>query len=344
MKKVLVGLLLMAVLMTGCTHALRITNEETFVPSQTKPSAAVKLGFLRSDDKLVNSVITEISLSTAIKEAKKDYQMGSEMQMDYISDLSTTMKFRASGQNFVITIPGFMIFTHAWLGYKYYVDIDTQSRLLDPRGKVLNETIISTPYEIRYTSFGRGAASSLIGWFTPGYGLLDIVPGIKFSSDYDSRATPEFIEKAKPSYNAFVSSKVIEQIAAVQNARPSAQNNHVTRETVALGDGDVHDGSPDHKFMVSVLKIEDGKAFYQDSKLQEVPEQTQHLLDKIAKNEVTPDQRQVKEVLAAFGLSGLLPAKDMASAGLYTILNGKIVTLVDGRTTLPYVARINGRE
>ena len=219
MKKMLLGLLLTIGFMSGCTHALRITNEEAFMPSQIKPSSAVKLGFLKSEDKLINSVITELSLNTAIKEAKKNYLIGSEIQVDYVSDLSTTMKLRASDQNFFITIPGFIVFTHAWLGYKYYVDIDTQSRLLDPSGKVLSETTIVTPYEIRHTSFARGAASSLIGWFTPGFGLIDIVPGIMFSSDYDDRATPEFIERAKPSYNAFVSSKIIEQIAEAQRTK-----------------------------------------------------------------------------------------------------------------------------
>ena len=158
-----------------------------------------------------------------VKEAKKDYKIASDVGVDYVSELTNTMKYSASGQNFPITIPGFIIFTHAWLGYKYYVDIDTQSKLLDAKGNVLSEQIITTPYEIRYTSFARGAAASCIGWLTPGWGIIDIIPGIIFATSYDDRANPELIDKIKPSYKSYVSSKLLEQIVAVQNNASSAQ-------------------------------------------------------------------------------------------------------------------------
>ncbi|MFA4910720.1 MAG: hypothetical protein WC649_06745 [Desulfobacteria bacterium] len=40
MKRLFFLLTLIVVLMMGCTHSLRITNEETFIPSNTKPSKA----------------------------------------------------------------------------------------------------------------------------------------------------------------------------------------------------------------------------------------------------------------------------------------------------------------
>lgn len=338
MKKTIFMLSLIVLLMMGCTHSLRITNEETLIPSQTKPSKAVKIGFLNTDDKLINSVISEISLSSAVKEAKKGYQKGSEIEVDYVSDLSTNMKFRASGQNFFITIPGFIVFTHAWLGYKYYVDIDTQSKLLDPSGKSLSEATIVTPYEIRYTSFARGAWSSLIGWLTPGYGLINIVPGIIYASSYDDRATQEFIEKAKPSYNTFVSSKVLEQIAEVQRTNSSGLKHLYKMDTVVINE-DVLNSANDHHFVIYVMKIEDGQLIMQENKIKEVTEETWQMLDKIAKQEMMPDTNNIKDIILSFGISDIPFPKDMDSTSLYTMQNDKMVTLFKGRDATLQVAK-----
>ncbi|MEK6529062.1 MAG: hypothetical protein AABZ36_09315 [Nitrospirota bacterium] len=333
MKKIMFLLSLTVLLMMGCTHELRITNEESFIPSQTKPSKAVKIGFLPSEDRMINAVIEEISLSSWVKEAKKGYQKGSEIEVDYISDLSTNMKFRASGQNFFITFPGFIVFTHAWLGYKYYVDIDTQSKLLDSSGKSLSEASIFTPYEIRYTSFARGATSSLIGWLTPGYGVLDVIPGIIFASSYDKRATPEFIEKAKPSYKAFVSSKVLEQIAAVQRTNSSGLKHLFEMDPVVIDDEineDVLNSANDRHFVIYVMKIEDGQLIMVKNQIKEVTEETWRVLDKIAKKEMIPDTNNINHILFSFGISDMPFPKDMENASIYTMQNDKIVTLFKG--------------
>lgn len=341
MKKTIFMLPLIVLLMMGCTHSLRITNEETFLPSQTKPSKAVKIGFLPSEDRMINSVIEEISLSSAVKEAKKGYQKGSEIEVDYISDLSTNMKFRASGQNFFITIPGFIVFTHAWLGYKYYVDIDTQCKLFDPSGKSLSEATIVTPYEIRHTSFARGAAAALIGWITPGYGLLDIIPGIIFASSYDKRATPEFIEKVKPSYKSFVSSKILEQIATVQ-ATASLSKHHFRMETVVIGD-EITEGivnsDNEHRFAIYVMKVEDGQLIMLTNKIKEVTEETWQVLDKIAKKEIIPNTNNVNNILFSFGIADMPFPRDMENASIYTMQNDKVVTLFEGSGAALQVAK-----
>jgi len=220
MKKSLLLLLsFILLLFMGCTHNLRITNDEFKAVSQVKPAKAVKIGFINSQNALINSVIEETSLNSLVKESKKDCKPESNPDVDYIIELTNTMNYSASGQNFPITIPGFLLFTHAWLGYKYYVDIDTLSKLMDTKGNVLSEQKLATPYEFRYTSFPRGAAASIIGWCTPGWGLIDIIPGIIFSTTYDDRANDELIEKVKPTYKSYVSSMLLEQIAAYQNMK-----------------------------------------------------------------------------------------------------------------------------
>ena len=236
MKKRSFFLLITVLLLTvGCTHSLRLTNDELKPPSQAAPMKPIKIGFINSNDILINAAIEETALKTMVKEAKKDYKLDSAIEVDYVVELTNSINYSASGQNFPITIPGFLLFTHAWLGYKYYADISTQSKLFDPKGNLLNEQKMETPYEFRYTSFARGAASSLVGWFTPGWGLLDIIPGIIFATSYDDRANGELFEKVKPSYKAFVSSKVLEQIAIQQNSSvaPNLKASVKTEKVVA---------------------------------------------------------------------------------------------------------------
>lgn len=341
MKKIIffVGLTL---LMVGCTYPLEITNQLP-TPSPIKPAKPVKIGFLPSEDPLLNAVMEELSFNSAVAEAKKGYQLGSAIPVDYVSALSQTTKFDASGQNFWITIPGFLVFTHAWLGYKYYIDIDTQSKILDPGGKVLNEATFITPYEIRYTSFPRGAATSLIGWLLPPYGLLDIIPGFLFSSDYDYRATPEFIEKAKPSYKTFVSSKILEQIAGVQGGTASEKATFKMKPVVIGGESNEKtvNNAGDRHFAIHVMKIENGRLIPFSDTVKELSPETHQLLGKIAKKEIQPNAEDINSILISFGISDIQLPKDMSLISMHTVQNNEIVKLFNGKDFDARMALVN---
>lgn len=334
MKKVILLLVIIA-FMAGCSHPLEIVNKDSFNSSPVKPGKRVKIGFLPTEDRLLNSVIEETSLNATVEVAKKNYQTGSGGDVDYVSGLSKDMKFRSSGGNFFITFPGFIVFTHAWLGYKYYVDIDTHSAILDPAGKVLNESSIATPYEIRYTSFARGTAASLVGWLTPGWGLLNVIPGAMFASSYDNRATPEFIEKVTPSYRVFVSSSVLAQIAKVQQGAAShTEKSHFRMEPVVIGDeipnDDANRAADDRRYATYVMRVEDGRLTNHTSKLVELSEETWLMLDKIAKKEVTPNEGDIREMLISLGVSEIPLLEDMASVSVYTMQDDKVIALFHG--------------
>lgn len=341
MKKI-IFLGLIVSLMVGCSHSLRITNEENFSPSPIKPSKAVKIGFLPTEDYLLNCVIEEINLQSAVEMAKKNYQIGSGVEVDCVSELSRNTKFRASGQNFLITIPGFLIFTHAWLGYKYYVDIDTQSRILDPSEKTLSEATIVTPYEIRHTSFARGAWSSLLGWIVPGYGAAAILPGLVFATTYDKRATPEFIKKVEPSYKAFVGSKILEQIAETQRASSSGLKQFFKMEPVVIGDDikeDVATNVNDSRFAIYVMRVEGGRLIPLRNMFRELPEETRQVLDNMAKKEIVPDADNVKNVLLSLGIPEIDFPKGMEGVSIYTMQGEKMLALFKGNDTDFQVAR-----
>lgn len=325
----------------GCTHELRVTNEHAFNPSLVKTSDPVKIGFLPTEDKLVNSVIEEIALSTSVKEVKKNCAMSSEMEVDYIAGLSESMKFRASGQNFFITFPGFIIFAHSLFGYKYYIDIDTNSKIFEPNGKTLSEVVITTPYEIRYTSFARGAASSLIGWFTPGLGALDIIPGAIFASSYDDRATYEFIEKVRPSYKAYVSSKVLEQIAGVRKTAASGPISF-KMAPVVIGDEISKESANsvgNRMFAVHVMKIENGRFVPYVDIQREMPETALQLLNKITQQEGPTDSNNLRDILLSFGISDMQFPKDLAGVNIYSMKDNKMVKLFEGGILFSWLNR-----
>lgn len=329
MKKLMIFQLL-ASLIIGCSYPLEITNRPP-TSSVMKPTKAVKIGILPSEDPLINAAIEEISLNSAVASAKKGYQIGSGVDVDYVSGLSQNMKFTASGQNFWITFPGFILFTHSWLGYKYYIDIDTQSKILDPSGKVLNEASIVTPYEIRYTSFARGSAAALVGWIVPGFGLFDIIPGAMFASDYDQRATPEFIEKVKPSYKAFVANKVLEQIAGVQG---KASNKSIFKMApVVIGDEGSNEAAisaSERHFVVHMMKVEGERLIPIKDEVKELSKETYQLLDRITKKELKLNAGDLNNILASLGISGVPLPTDVGLISIYTMQDDKMVGLYNG--------------
>ncbi len=201
----------------GCTHPLKVTNRDVFTPVNAYQRETVKLGFAPTQDRLLRSIISETSLSSSVEAVKKDCHTSAGMDLDYICDLNKTVKYKSSLQNIPIAFPGFLVFSHAWLGYKYYIEVDTDVRVLDPKtGRLINQFNIVTPYEIRYTSFSRGAATSLLGWFAPGWGLCALGAGAVYSQNHDPGITTEFSDKVEYSYRSFVSSKLLERVAQIQ--------------------------------------------------------------------------------------------------------------------------------
>src|SRR6266436_6687345 len=108
MKKLL-SLILIPLLVAGCTHSLRITNEKKFAPVGARPERPVTVGFVPvGNDRLLNAAVKEVKRDNSIADAREDYKAGGNFRPDYVCQLSQDMKFKAAGQNFFITFPGFI--------------------------------------------------------------------------------------------------------------------------------------------------------------------------------------------------------------------------------------------
>ena len=149
-----------------------------------------------------------------------------EKETDATVTLRTDTKYDGSGWNFLITFPGFIVFTHAWNGFVYTAAVSTQMdvALNGKGGKVSRQ--IDTVYDIRHCDFGRGAAASS-GWYLPGWGATNIVVGL-FMVGYDTDATPEFLEKVRPTYGVYIANSIVDMVA-----NPTAAQLHPTYHLAA---------------------------------------------------------------------------------------------------------------
>lgn len=210
--------ILMAVLLGGCTYALRVTHEPGLEPQKVILMKQVKIGVLKTDDYLLQGGVEKLRRNSDISEIKTNYQAESNLQIDYIYKLQRKVRYRSSGENFFITFPGFLVFAPAVFGYKYYIDIATVATLMDKDGEVLSTSVIKTPYEIRYTSYERGSAVTMIGWLVPLIiSPLNIITGMVYSSTCDLRARDEFYDAIKDSYSSTIASHLLRQIQQEQN-------------------------------------------------------------------------------------------------------------------------------
>jgi hypothetical protein len=126
---------------------------------------------------------------------------------DVVVKVQPSAKYDGSGWNYFITFPGFLLFTHAWNGYVYSADIDTEVAVAKP-GAAMTTSSIHTFYNMRHCDFTRGAVASS-GWYTPFWGGLNLIFGF-FMVPYDTDATPEFQQAVRTAYGQYIANSIIE--------------------------------------------------------------------------------------------------------------------------------------
>lgn len=304
--KQLTALVLIPLLFTvGCTHSARITNAKKFSPHDLRPSKQVSLGFTPVlDDRLLSASINRVKSDATVGECRDHYKFGGEFRPDYVCQLSRDTKFKASGQNFFIAFPGFIVFTHALIGYKYTADITTHSRVFDSSSNQVSELSIETPIQFRHCSFARGAAAGCCGWLLPGYGAAAIIPGAIFAASYDKRATSELTEKAEQVYGNYLASRVLEQLALAQsNTVATTSAPTTTSATRPQLIGDAPESAEPNEFAVYVMKVEGNQIGAPEIAVKTLSDPARGVLDEMSARGVAADQEQLEEVLTSLGLS-----------------------------------------
>jgi len=327
--KHLTSLLLIAALAAGCTHTARITNAKKFAPVETRPTKRVTLGIAPvTDDRLLNAAINKVKADASIADYKENYRFGAEFKPDYVCELSRETKFKAAGQNFFITFPGFIIFTHALAGYKYTADITTHSSIRDMNSNQVSQTAIRTPIEFRHCSFARGAAAGCTGWLLPGYGAAAIIPGAIFASSYDKRATSEFMEKAEQTYAGFVASKILEQLSQAQS-NEAAKTASTAKRLLSAGGSSLEDedSASENEYAVYVMKVDGNQIGTPEVGVKELPASARQTLNTMSAKGVVADTEALEEVLVSLGASPSDFFGQINQAKVFTQVDNRIVKL-----------------
>jgi hypothetical protein len=182
----------------------------------------------------------------------------------------------------------------------------------------------------------------LVGWFTPGLGVLNIIPGGIFSGSYDKRATALFIDKAEPSYKSYVSNKIVAQINDARTNVASNSKLHYKMETVVLDDettSSYSSSAKDNRFAIYIGRVEDGRVIPSLHRVKVLPEETLEMLEKISKKERIVDSDNVRDVLLSFGINDVSFPNNLNAVNIYTMQDDKLVALFQGRKSNVKLAR-----
>ncbi len=212
----------------GCTHALRITNEdEFFTPAMPPRPQPIKLGVTSPNDthmqnsKYIRAIVVALQQSGNFEKIIYPYSQAMHQgQVDAVAAITITPRYSGRGSNFFVNFPGFLIWAPAIWGYGYIADIETAAnvmRLSDGQSQMIT---VQTRYKFRQAEFDRTWTE--ISWLE--VGAIALIGGIYFIS-YDTDVTDEFIAKASSNYGAHVASRIIGAIditAAPKAAPPAA--------------------------------------------------------------------------------------------------------------------------
>ncbi|MHC5062970.1 MAG: hypothetical protein ACYTG5_03225 [Planctomycetota bacterium] len=190
-------------------------NEGDFAVSPTVgPRQKVAVLPFRSpnqDQELHRLIVEGLQRHPSVDQVRTEYRLWPRTDYyspDVVVDIKPHASFEGSSKNFLITFPGFLIFTHAWYGYVYYAKVQTELDFYRPGGREPIETrIVETDFELRHCDFGRGFWGSS-GWWMPGYGATSLIAAF-FMVDYDPDTTTPFVRGVRYTYGDFVAEKIM---------------------------------------------------------------------------------------------------------------------------------------
>jgi hypothetical protein len=231
--------------LASCTHSMKIKNLDayTFVAAPAGKGLVISLqnGAIGSDEHELFSFVREsLAVHPAVERVVVLERDTEPEPSSVVARLAPATKYDGSGWNYLITFPGFLLFTHAWNGFLYEADVTTDVEVRLPNGGEVVRRSIETKYDLRFCDFDRGAATSS-GWYTPGYGGINLLIGFAMMN-YDEDATPEFLEAVRTAYGRFIANQIVEMAAPAARAhaarlhRTSRATYHPATGTFEIGD------------------------------------------------------------------------------------------------------------
>lgn len=212
-------------MLSGCTHALHITNLDEQMMQPVAPlREPVKIGVSSGNEmhplnkRYVAAIVTALKNSSSVGDVVYPYsQATTTAPVDVIIDIAVNPRYDGKGSNFFVNWPGFFIFAPAIWGYGYEAQIDTQVSMTNLKSNVTGQVSSAPKYSFRHADFNRTWTE--VGWFE--VGIIPLIGGFVFTG-YDTNITDQFISKVSPSYGPFIANKIMASLP-VNSAPPSAQ-------------------------------------------------------------------------------------------------------------------------
>lgn len=216
-KMSLLALLLLP--LVACTHSMQIKNLAEYRKSANAPQRLKIVLKDRTSDyqtlELFNSVHQALATHPAVRQVLLTWDEQAEGEApDAVVSVGSRGQCEGSGWNYLITFPGFLLFTHAWNGYVYKANLTTEVEVSFPGEETSLRQDIPTRYNLRHCDFPRGAAASS-GWYLPGWGGTNLIVGF-FMVRYDDHATPEFVKEVGSAYGTYIANSIVELVATRQ--------------------------------------------------------------------------------------------------------------------------------
>jgi len=211
MKTKTMSILILALLLVGCSHTLEVKNldkynKTAFSISQTDRLNVGIVGSGGDGDcgRLTNAIATQLQ-----KQANVTYpcKPGSDKDPEYLVEMKITPAYEGSFWNwFPISFPGFLIFTPAWNGYGYDAKYDFDVTILKEGTKIdsFKEPVV---FDIRHADMDRTWVE--LGWLE--VGITAFIGGL-FSMSYDPDVTPQLMEKIERPLGEYMAGKIMQSI------------------------------------------------------------------------------------------------------------------------------------
>lgn len=210
------GLFIMALLsfllMTACSHGLRVTNlDQYFAPPLPPQKETIRVGVnSNSDGHIQNSrytaaIVEALRSNPSVEKVYYPYATTAEDRVDVLLDISINPRYSGRTSNFFVNWPGFLIWAPAIWGYGYNAEIDTAVNITRLSDRYSQQISIPTKYDFRHSEIDRTWTE--IGWLE--VSLIPLIGGF-YMTNYDPDATDEFIRQVSPTYGQYVVRKILE--------------------------------------------------------------------------------------------------------------------------------------
>lgn len=210
-----VAILVGALIQISCSHSMEIRNLDAYVHQASAPRELTLVVAQHGNDQDLQDLGTATIYALQRHSSVGSVAVANEAK-DVAADayVSVTPKteYGGSGWNFLITFPGFLLFTHAWNGFLYEATVTTDVSVRTGDSERVVTKTIETKYDLRYCDLDRGFVTSS-GWYTPFWGGLNILFGV-YMINYDSDGTVEFVREVGIAYGDYIANSIVEMTAS----------------------------------------------------------------------------------------------------------------------------------